>query len=85
MPPVRIRQMRRGVFTVGLILGAGVVVGGAAVYAAGIALAWAAAILWLNPWLCIVLAVGLLFAVLLSRGKTHVSKITARSRRWDDL
>lgn len=76
--------MRRGVFTIGLLLGAGFVAGAAAVYAAGIVLAWTAAVLWLNPWLCIVLALGLLAAVLLSRGKTHAPKAAIGNSGNDD-
>lgn len=74
--------MKRGVFILGTYLGAGVVVGGLAVYVAGITLWWLAALLWLNPWLCIVLAAGLI--VLLSRGKTNAPKAAIGNGGADD-
>lgn len=65
--------MKRGVFTVGLLIGAGAVAGGAAAYGAGIALVWLSAVVWinlLNPWLYVVIGLG--FAMcLLSRGKNE--------------
>lgn len=51
--------MKRGLFTVGMLLGAGALTGAAVVYSAATVFAWLAAVVWINldnPALYVLLA-----------------------------